>query len=192
LGENDPGLPEFKFIYYNGKTRQNTYQGAFVYSRTRDLSPLNLAKVYRIAQDAGMNPQQFCKIRNGCFPDQEPQQNEQENSNSGNDHNNFLMDPFRGILASTKVSQLLGVEPVKAEGMMRKAVPTARILTPSEGEGGEVATRPWWYEVGDYFENPHRHFQAMDQLRIPMEWPESVVQGAATTAASSSGSSSSP
>lgn len=174
LGENDPGTPEFKFIYYNGKTRQNTYEGAFVYSRTRDLSPTSLQKVYQIAQDAGMNPKQFCRIRNGCFQDDPIQQQQQQQ-----DQGSFLLaDPFRGILASTKVSQLLGVEPVKAEGMMRKAVPTARILTPDENQD-EAAARPWWYEVGDYLENPHRHFQAMDQLRVPMEWPESVMNAVA-------------
>ncbi|MFN9983897.1 MAG: hypothetical protein ACK53Y_28480, partial [bacterium] len=67
IGQNDPGKPEFKFIYYNGKTRQNTYDGAFVYSRTKELDIESMQKVYRIASDAGMNPDQFCKIRNGCF-----------------------------------------------------------------------------------------------------------------------------
>ena len=52
IGENDPGTPEFKFVYYNGKTRQNTYEGAFVYSRTKELSPESMKKVYKIAKDA--------------------------------------------------------------------------------------------------------------------------------------------
>ena len=70
IGENDPDMPEFKFIYYNGKTRQNTYEGAFVYSRARTLEPESMAKVYSIAKEAGMNPDQFCRIRNGCFANQ--------------------------------------------------------------------------------------------------------------------------
>jgi len=67
IGENDVDQPDFKFVFYNGKTRQNTYEGAFVYSRSRELDPSAMKKVYKIASDAGMNPDQFCKIRNGCF-----------------------------------------------------------------------------------------------------------------------------
>ena len=29
IGESKPGEPEFKFVYYTGKTLQNTYSGAF-------------------------------------------------------------------------------------------------------------------------------------------------------------------
>merc|ERR1712176_1006226 len=73
IGQNDPGEDEFKFVYYNGKTRQNTYEGAFVYSRTKELSPSSMKKVYKIASKAEMNPDQFCKIRNGCFKDPTPE-----------------------------------------------------------------------------------------------------------------------
>lgn len=37
IGENKPNEPEFKFIYYTGKTLQNTYNGAFVYARQPEL-----------------------------------------------------------------------------------------------------------------------------------------------------------
>lgn len=146
LGQNDPGEPEFKFVYYNGKTRQNTYSGAFVYSRSRALAPESMAHVYSIAQAAGMNPDQFCKIRNGCFTDE------------------TVVRPsaLRGILASTKISQFLGVEPVAAEGVAKRTVTQ------------EPVNRPWWFEVGDYLEDPHRHFKAMDSQRLQMEWPEDV------------------
>uniref|UniRef100_A0A7S1D584 VDE lipocalin domain-containing protein n=1 Tax=Cyclophora tenuis TaxID=216820 RepID=A0A7S1D584_CYCTE len=157
IGENDPGHPEFKFVYYNGKTRQNTYSGAFVYSRTKELAPESMSKVYQIAQDAGLNPDQFCKIRNGCFTDvKEPTEGLGSPSN-----------PFRGILASTKVSQLLGVEPVAAEGFLKR-MPTTRLADT------DTSSRAWWHEVGDYLEDPHRHFEAMKSLRIEMEWPEDV------------------
>jgi hypothetical protein len=79
-------------------------------------------------------------------------------------------NPFRGILASTKVSQLLGVEPVAAEQTVKRTTATSPALQPSETD----AHRAWWYEVGDYLENPHRHFEAMDSLRITMDWPEDV------------------
>jgi len=153
LGENDPNDPEFKFIYYNGKTRQNTYEGAFVYSRTKEIGPAAMKKVYKIASDAGMNPDQFCKIRNSCFSDEEPV------SSSSN--------PFRGIIASTKVSQLLGVEPVAgfetSERLFKAAQPP-------------FVKRHWWQEAGDYLEDPNRHFRAMDSLRETMEWPESIKE----------------
>lgn len=145
IGENDPGTPEFKFVYYNGKTRQNTYDGAFVYSRSKELGPDAMKKVHQIAFDADMNPDQFCKIRNGCFKDEEP---------LGTKSN-----PFRGIIASTKVSQFLGVEPVAAE----TATKIESILAPE-------IKRPWWQEVGDYIEDPHQHFRAMDSIRQNMDW----------------------
>ncbi|GAX11478.1 hypothetical protein FisN_22Lh163 [Fistulifera solaris] len=157
IGENELGQDEeFKFIYYNGKTRQNTYEGAFIYSRTPELSEESMKKVYEIAKNAGMNPDQFCRIQNrGCFAEKEPVQQPPANS-------------FRGILASTKISQLLGVEPVAARDTVRPSDQTAKVLNPSKPK----VDRPWWYEVGDYLENPHRHFAVMDELRQPMVWPD--------------------
>ena len=164
IGENDPGMPEFKFVYYNGKTRQNTYEGAFVYSRSRTLEPESMKKVYAIAKSAGMNPDQFCRIRNGCFNQEEPMI---KSSDTGL---GSPSDPFRGFIASTKVSELLGVKPVSAEDDVQLS-PTSQDLLPRQNP---VTSRPWWYEVGDYLENPHRHFEAMDSLRQPMEWPENI------------------
>lgn len=158
IGDNDPGQQEFKFVYYNGKTRQNTYEGAFVYSRTKELDMNSMKKVYKIASDAGMNPDQFCKIRNGCFKD-EPLIASTTTS------------PFRGILASTKVSQILGVEPVAAEGVLSSTQTATDKLRSS---GITQPERKWWYEVGDYLEKPSRHFEAMDSLREVMVWPEEV------------------
>jgi VDE lipocalin domain len=161
IGENDPNEPEFKFVYYNGKTRQNTYEGAFIYSRTRELDPVSMKKVYKIAKDAGMNPDNFCSIRNGCFKDEDDAAQRMKTN-----------DPFRGFLASTKVSEFLGVEPVAARDTVRGAsTATAEVLNP---EKPKVEKRAWYYEVGDYLENPHRHFQTMKDLRVDMQWPEEV------------------
>jgi len=164
IGENDEDQAEFKFIYYNGKTRQNTYEGAFVYSRSQSLEPESMKKVYAIAKEAGMNPDQFCKIRNGCF-DKDQSVKELE-SPIGSPNN-----PLRGIIASTKVSELLGVEPVSAEDSYYRGTTPQKIsseLQPVE----KSKNRPWWYEVGDYLENPRRHFEYMDSLRQPMNWPD--------------------
>lgn len=162
IGENEANEPEFKFIFYNGKTRQNTYEGAFIYSRTRELDPTSMKKVYQIAKDAGMNPDNFCSIRNGCFKE-EDEKAAQVGSPS---------DPFRGFIASTKVSELLGVEPVAARDTIRgTSTATADVLNP---EKPKEEKRAWYYEVGDYLENPHRHFEAMDKVRLTMTWPEDV------------------
>jgi hypothetical protein len=173
IGENDPGQQEFKFIYYNGKTRQNTYEGAFVYSRTKELNEVSMKKVYQIAVSAGMNPDQFCRIRNGCFSD--PVDSARKIENNGG----MPSDPFlRGILASTKISQLLGVEPVAARDTIRVDAPTARILQPlqeQQADSSSGSNRRWWHEIGDYLENPHRHFRAMDELRLKVDWPQDVV-----------------
>lgn len=147
-------------MYYNGKTRQNTYEGAFVYSRSKDLEMASMKKVYKIASDAGMNPDQFCKIRNGCFKE------EQTDSELYSP-----LNPFRGLIASTKVSELLGVEPVAAEGVLSS---TRSATDKLRNTGVSQPERKWWHEVGDYLENPHRHFEAMDSLRDTMIWPEEV------------------
>lgn len=132
-------------------------------------------KVYQIAEEAGMNPDQFCRIRNGCFAD--PVIKVEPDSGWGAPSN-----PFRGILASTRVSELLGVEPVAARDTLRRNTPTATVLQPpslttssSSAEATHSANdRKWWFEVGDYLENPHRHFQAMDSLRLTVDWPDDV------------------
>lgn len=168
IGDNDPGMPEFKFIYYNGKTRQNTYDGAFVYSRSKTLEPESMAKVYAIAKEAGMNPEQFCRIRNGCFDQQK------EEPLFGTDKMAApSSEPLRGLIASTKVSELLGVEAVSARDANVLGLATSKQLQP-EIKTPDSSTRPWWYEVADYLENPHRHFEVMDSLRKPMDWPDSV------------------
>lgn len=203
IGENDASSQEeFKFIYYNGKTRQNTYNGAFVYSRTKELGPESLKKVYQIAQEAGMDPKQFCRIQNGCFDNDGNKATPSPlfvdetiptlpNSNSNSPFAPNI--PFRGILASTKISELLGVEPVAARDTISQEAagtdyyPTSPLLNPqaalprkqvlsssSSSLSQQQPERAWWYEVGDYLENPHRHFAVMDKLRITMDWPEDV------------------
>ena len=150
-----------------------------------------MKKVYQIASDAGMNPDQFCKIRNGCFKDDGTKMHNQPSSDSTDDIG-LPSNPFRGFLASTKVSELLGVESVAAEPAY------ATFLEEPTSEGGSSLTfakanrirrtsssannkRAWWYEVGDYLENPHRHFAAMDELRVTMDWPEDVKTAATSS-----------
>ncbi len=180
LGQNEPNEEEFKFVYYNGKTRQNTYDGAFIYSRTRHLSPATMEKVWKIAKDAGMNPEQFCKIQNSCFDDEDDGYGARggvpERQGLGSPSN-----PFRGIIASTKISQFLGVESVFAESNIPG---TSMVVSSDFLKGAEAVkkanaaadSRPWWKEVGDYLEDPRRHFRLMDSLREDMDWPEYIKE----------------
>jgi hypothetical protein len=166
IGENDSGSSDFKFIYYNGKTRQNTYEGAFVYSRSRELEPESMQKVYSIASEAGMNPDQFCRIKNGCFENEDGATPALQQAQPSSPES----VQFRGIMASTKVSELLGVESVSARDYAGNPESVTQQLQPNQLS----SSRPWWYAVGDYLENPHRHFEYMDSLRQNVEWPEEV------------------
>ena len=69
IGENAPREPEFKLVYYTGKTLQNRYEGAFVYARQPGIPKDALPHIYSIAREAGMEPTGMCCIDNKCFAD---------------------------------------------------------------------------------------------------------------------------
>jgi hypothetical protein len=139
-----------------------------------------MEKVYQIAKEAGMNPDQFCKIQNNCFEndassgtttDSSPAYVEREGLGSPT-------NPFRGILASTRVSEILGVESVAAESIIPQTIADDYLLKsqPTLSSSSDSNNRPWWKEVGDYLEDPRRHFRLMDSLRMDMDWPEYIKQ----------------
>ena len=49
------------------KNLKKTYDGAFVYSRTKKLDMEGMKKVYKIPSDMGNNPNKFCKTCNHRF-----------------------------------------------------------------------------------------------------------------------------
>lgn len=130
-----------------------------------------MEKVYQIAKNAGMNPDQFCKINNGCFEGEDDVMEPTEREGLGSPSN-----PFRGILASTKVSEFFGVESVAAETLGPKQLSTTIASEYTKGPQGGDVSRPWWKEVGDYIEDPRKHFQLMDSLRTDMDWPEYITK----------------
>ena len=67
IGESTPQEPEFKFVYYTGKTLQNRYEGAFVYARKPELPRDAMPAIYKIAREAGLDPTRACCIDNTCF-----------------------------------------------------------------------------------------------------------------------------
>jgi len=67
IGENAPREPEFRFVYYTGKTLQNRYEGAFVYARKPELPAASMPSIYKLAREAGLEPTKACCIDNSCF-----------------------------------------------------------------------------------------------------------------------------
>ena len=55
IGENDPNQLEFKFTCYNGKTSQNTCEGAFACSRTPELDPIIYENRFSCTRSSSMN-----------------------------------------------------------------------------------------------------------------------------------------
>lgn len=72
IGANGPNEPEFRFIYYTGKTLESRYQGAFVYTRTPELPEQLMPAVERIAKEAGLDTAKACRIDNSCYTEQGP------------------------------------------------------------------------------------------------------------------------
>ena len=152
-----------------------------MYSRTRTLSPSSMEKVYKIAKDAGMNPDQFCKIQNGCFEGGGENGGDASSSSSSQQRPAYVEREgltFRGILASTKVSEILGVESVAAESIIPTTISSDYLQRPSSSVSAVArsgnSNRPWWKNVEDYIEDPRRHFRLMDSLRTDMDWPEYI------------------
>jgi hypothetical protein len=50
-----------------GKTLQNTYEGAFVYARSPELPASSMPAIYKIARSAGFDPTRACCVDNSCF-----------------------------------------------------------------------------------------------------------------------------
>jgi len=144
-----------------------------------------MEKVYQIAKEAGMNPDQFCKIQNNCF---ENDASSSDGSTSGllstpayveREGLGSPTNPFRGILASTRVSEMLGVESVAAESIIPQTIANDYLKQQQlskQPSSLSSSSRPWWKEVGDYLEDPRRHFRLMDSLRTDMDWPEYIKQ----------------
>ena len=72
IGENTKAEPPFRLVYYNGKTLQNRYEGAFVYARKPELPREALPSIYKLAREAKLEPTDFCVIDNKCFSEPEP------------------------------------------------------------------------------------------------------------------------
>jgi hypothetical protein len=157
IGENTKAEPEFKFVYYNGRTRQNTYEGAFVYARTPALPPDAMASVNRLAREAGMDPNKFCSIRNACFLD-------------------------GGAAGAQKAPTYMGIYAAEAatvsedDALALLAAPRAPPAAGASGGAVSALDGPWAKmktalgEVQDFVEDPHASADWMFQQQEKVNW----------------------
>jgi len=165
LGENKPSEPPFKFVYYTGKTLQNTYSGAFVYSRTPELPPEVMPSVYKIAREAGMNPDKFCRIRNACFARDEAK-----------------IDPTL-VVASSPSSIVLqvGDETGIENPSLRGDKENPQRFTTSIEVPLQTRAKALWYDVLDYIEDPHEAARWMFDQQQQMVWPFKASESESVT-----------
>lgn len=155
LGENKPSEPPFKFVYYTGKTLQNTYSGAFVYARTPELPPGAMDSVYKLAREAGMNPDKMCRIRNSCFAS--------EVNGAGSDISQASSAPPLDAPYSASSSVALAGSQLENSDMRRFSTSIEAPL--------QVKAKAFWYDVLDYLEDPHEAARWMFDQQQQMVWP---------------------
>jgi len=153
LGENKPTEPPFKLVYYTGKTLQNTYSGAFVYSRSPELPAEAMPSVYKLAREAGMDPTKFCRIRNACF-----------------------LESPRDADASDAVEAMALSVASSGGGRGSLANEDARRFTTSIDAPLQLKAKALWYDVLDYIEDPHDAAKWMFNQQVKMEWPSDVLR----------------
>jgi hypothetical protein len=157
IGENSPTEPPFKFIYYTGKTLQNTYSGAFVYARDPELPPATMESIQRIARQAGLDPEKFCRIRNACFA---------QDANS---------DSPQSSPATLLVAPALAEDRrVSAGGDFSAIVDVAdpRRFATSVNAPLPLRLRAFWYDILDYVDDPQDHARWMFDQQQRMVWPQ--------------------
>jgi len=59
--------PDLKLVFYTGHTLQGSYKGAFLYSRSPFMTPTVTDAAMQLIRSSGLNPNDFCVIRNTCF-----------------------------------------------------------------------------------------------------------------------------
>lgn len=154
IGENKAGEEPFKFVYYTGKTLQNTYSGAFVYARTPYVPEASMAAIQKVARDAGMDPTKFCRIRNGCFAGSEAPSEAAPQMSSPS---------TLSVAAAATVGQLAQGDAVGAYD--------ARRFTTSIDIPWKLKLQESWYNVVDYIEDPHEAARWMFDQQQQMVWP---------------------
>eukprot|EP01038_Epipyxis_sp_PR26KG_P009534 gene9534-12842_t len=63
----EDGSADLKLVYYTGHTLQGSYKGAFLYSRSSEMTPGLKKAAFDVIRKAGLNPNDFCIVKNQCF-----------------------------------------------------------------------------------------------------------------------------
>ena len=71
--------------------------------------------------------------------------------------------------------QLLGVEPVSSgpSSLLQRNGVSMMLTIPDVNKNGPK--RHGWCVLCDYLEDPHRHFKAMDSLRLNVDRPDNAI-----------------
>ncbi|CAE8606790.1 unnamed protein product [Polarella glacialis] len=72
------GDDDFKLVAYKGQNLQDIYEGAFIYSRTAEISPAVEVKARQAAEANGYAWAKFCVVDNSCPPQPATQANQEE------------------------------------------------------------------------------------------------------------------
>lgn len=158
IGQNQPGEDEWKFVYYTGKTTQNTYEGAFVYARQPELPKSVRKDVYAIAAQAGIDPSSFCLIRN-----------DRRTCNNNNNNNAATVPADDEGLPRRQIQRglFVGAATAAEDPSLDDALDSGDI-------GEEAKSTKSWYRIllddlSDYFEDPRQSATWLfnQQIKVP-------------------------
>jgi len=80
--------PDMKLIYYTGHTLQGSYKGAFLYNRSPKMGPDSVRVARDLIDRSGLNPNDFCMIKNTCFLNNNKNDNKDDSIKFGSVLNN--------------------------------------------------------------------------------------------------------
>lgn len=166
-------MDELKLIFYTGHTLQGSYKGAFVYSTSPSLSPEASRAAARLIYSKGLNPNDFCIIRNTCFVKEDtPKPKRNRMSNPFSDTSSAT-STGSGVAADGS-STLTTLTPAARKAKNRQLYRMEQAVTGKGGAGGLNSdgspdnNGPFWFvgqgffkttkniaeELSDWFEDP--------------------------------------
>ncbi len=151
-------MDELKLIFYTGHTLQGSYKGAFVYSTTPTMTPQTMRAASRLIFKSGLNPNDFCIIRNTCFvKDDSPKKRSPKSVFSTGGDTSAGLGPARRGMRNRQLYKMEQAVTGRGKGAQ----------TDSQRDGG-TENEPFWYlgsrffkategiarELSDWFEDP--------------------------------------
>lgn len=153
-------MDELKLVFYTGHTLQGSYKGAFVYSTTPAMSPQTMRAATRLIFKSGLNPNDFCVIRNTCFvKDDTPKRKSPMDVFAPRDSSSAGLSPARRNMKNRQLYKMEQAVTGKGKQMAKAA---------AVGASPEAENEPFWYlgsrffkatdgiarELSDWFEDP--------------------------------------